>query len=92
MKTSLTVLTLVASLSVAGVAWADDDGCSVPMAGWQPREAVQRMAEAQGWTVGRIRIDDGCYEIDGRDAKGRALQVKVNPATLEVVELEYDEE
>ncbi|KAF0132370.1 MAG: hypothetical protein FD152_1952, partial [Xanthobacteraceae bacterium] len=39
-----------------------------------------------------IKIDDGCYEIDGRDAEGRRIEVTVHPATLQVIELEYDDE
>jgi hypothetical protein len=79
------------SLSAASVARADDD-CSVPMAQWQPRDAVQRMAEAQGWTVRRIKIDDGCYEIDGRDTNGRRVDVKVDPGTLAILDFEYEDD
>ena len=50
------------------------------------------MAEAQGWTVRRIKTDDGCYEIKGRDAEGRQIEVKLDPATLAVVEKEYDDD
>ena len=48
--------------------------------------------ESKGWTVRRIKIDDGCYEIDGRDAEGRGIEVTVHPATLEVIGIEYEEE
>ena len=60
------------------------------MAQWQPGEAVARLAAANGWTVRRIKVDDGCYEIDGRDAKGRRIEVTLDPAPLAVIELEYD--
>ncbi|MCA3574723.1 MAG: PepSY domain-containing protein [Aestuariivirga sp.] len=75
-----------------GAALAEEDGCFVPMSDWQPREAVARLAESKGWRVRRIKIDDGCYEIDGRDAQGRALEVTVHPATLQVIRIEYEEE
>ena len=91
MKTSLPILAVLVTLALSGTALADDDDCIVPMAQWQPREAVQRMAEAQGWTVARIKIDDGCYEIDGRDAEGREIEVKVDPGTLAIVEMEYED-
>ena len=86
-------LTILGSLGVilAGAALADDD-CFVPMADWQPRDAVARLAEDNGWTVRRIKIDDGCYEINGRDAEGRRIEVTVHPATLEVIELEYEDD
>lgn len=90
MKKTLTILGLLAVFP-AGVALADDD-CFVPMADWQPRNAVQRLAEDNGWIVRRIKIDDGCYEIDGRDAEGRRIEVTVHPATLEVIEFEYEDE
>jgi hypothetical protein len=90
MKTTLTILAVLIGLPAA-MARADDD-CFVPMADWKPREAVAALAADNGWTVRRIRIDDGCYEIDGRDAQGRAIEVKVNPGTLAIVEFEYDDD
>jgi len=90
MQKTLTMLALVACLP-AGAALADDD-CFVPMADWQPREAVERFAEQNGWTMRRIKIDDGCYEIDGRDAEGRKIEVTLDPGTLAVIEFEYDDD
>ncbi|MFN3991467.1 MAG: PepSY domain-containing protein [Tabrizicola flagellatus] len=90
MRKTLTILAFLAALP-AGAALADDD-CFVPMADWQPREAVARFADAQGWTVRRIKIDDGCYEIDGRDAEGRAIEVKLHPGTLQIVEMEFEDD
>ena len=75
----------------AGMALADDD-CFVPMADWQPREAVAQLAKDNGWTLRRIKIDDGCYEIDGRDAQGRRIEVTIHPATLEVIEIEFEDD
>ena len=90
MRKTLTILAFLAALP-AGAALADDD-CFVPMADWQPREAVAQFAIAQGWEVRRIKIDDGCYEIDGRDAEGRAIEVKLHPGTLEIIEFEFEDD
>ncbi|KJS08890.1 MAG: hypothetical protein VR78_17165 [Hoeflea sp. BRH_c9] len=90
MKKTLTILSFLAVFP-AGMALADDD-CFVPMANWQPRDAVERLAEENGWSVRRIKIDDGCYEIDGNDADGRRIEVTVHPATLELIDIEYDDE
>jgi hypothetical protein len=79
-------LTLCASPALA------DKDCAVPMTDWQPREAVLKLAAEQGWVLRRIRIDDGCYEVIGRDAQGRAIAVKLDPATLAVVEIEFDDD
>ena len=90
MKKTLTILGFLAVL-LAGAALADED-CFVPMADWQPRDAVVRLAEEYGWTVRRIKIDDGCYEIDGSDVEGRRIEVTVHPATLQVIEIEYEDD
>jgi hypothetical protein len=90
MRKTLTILAFLAVLS-ARAAFADDD-CFVPMSQWQPRGAVEELAAANGWTVRRIKIDDGCYEIDGRDRADRRVEVKVHPGTLQIVDIEYEDE
>ncbi|CAM5281431.1 hypothetical protein AFEL58S_00226 [Afipia felis] len=76
-------------LAMAGsVARADND-CHVAMDQWQPREAVQTMATLRGWTVNRIKIDDGCYEVRGTDESGRAFKAKIDPATLAIVKIRH---
>ena len=74
MTKTLTILAFLAVIP-AGAALADDE-CFVPMADWQPREAVAQLAAGNGWTPRRIKIDDGCYEIDGRDEVWAALQLR----------------
>lgn len=86
----MTTLVMV-TVFAAGVARADED-CFVPMTDWQPREAVARLAAQKGWSVRRIKIDDGCYEIIGRGRDGRAIEVKVNPGTLDIIEMEFESE
>jgi len=90
MKKTLAILAF-ASVTLSAVAVRAEDDCYVPMADWQPRAAVAQLAEDNGWTVRRIKIDDGCYEIRGRDAEGRRIEVKINPATLDVLEIEYED-
>jgi hypothetical protein len=57
----------------------------VPLSDWQPRAALQRKLEAEGWTVLKIRSDDGCYKVLARDGRGATLKAKFDPATLEPV-------
>ncbi len=90
MRKTLATLALFAALA-APPASADDD-CLVPISDWQPRGAVERLAEENGWSVRRIKIDDGCYEIKGSDAQGRPIEVTLDPATLQVIELEYEDD
>ena len=71
---------------LAGPALADDD-CDAPVRQWQPREAVMQMAAQKGWQVQRLKIDDGCYELRGRDAQGRGFKAKIDPRTLAIVKM-----
>jgi hypothetical protein len=80
-------ITLVIALSACGAALASDD-CRRPMAEWQSRELVTARATALGLTPERLRIDDGCYEVRGRDADGNRVSLTLDPATLAVLQLE----
>lgn len=80
---------LVLSLGLAAGPTVADDDCEAPVQQWQSREAVRQMAAAQGWQVQRLKIDDGCYEIRGTDAQGRAFKAKIDPQTLKVVKIQH---
>ena len=45
------------------------------------------MQEARGWTVQRLKVDDGCYQIKGIDADGREIAAKVDPGSLAIVRM-----
>lgn len=85
MKRLIAIACLAALASPA--AWARDD-CRRPMAEWQPREAVTAHAAERGITTERLRIDDGCYELRGRDGDGNWVELKLDPATLAILALE----
>ena len=70
---------------------ADTDDCAEPLANWQPRSVVSQMALEHGWTVRRIKIDEGCYRLDAHDADGRRVLVRINPATLAILEIDTDQ-
>ena len=61
--------------------------CDVPAEAWQPRDAVLALAARNRWQVDRLKVDDGCYEIKGRDADGRRFKATIDPATLEVLRI-----
>lgn len=86
-----TVVLLVVACLVTGPAAADRD-CRVPLADWQPREALQKKLEAEGWTSMSIRTDDGCYKVKATNAQGARLRAKYDPATLEPIPHERDDD
>lgn len=51
-----------------------------------------QVAQQNGWTVREVDIDDGCYKIEGRDNQGRTIEAALDPATLRVIELEYEDD
>lgn len=83
--------TVALALIAATSAQARDD-CDVAIADWQPREAVRALAENRGWRLKRIKIDDGCYEVYGTDRQGHRFEAKIDPATLEIIEIEDEDE
>lgn len=76
----------LASMFIGGAALADDD-CTDPVADWQPREVLRQQLEEQGWSVRRIKVDDGCYEAKGTDHNGNRFKAKYWPASLHIYKL-----
>lgn len=64
-----------------------DDDCTDPVADWQPRENLRQQLEQQGWTVQRIKVDDGCYEVKGYDANGHRVKAEYAPASLNLMQI-----
>ncbi|MCC7319640.1 MAG: PepSY domain-containing protein [Rubellimicrobium sp.] len=81
-------MAIALTLGGAGTALADDD-CHVPMERWQAPAAIVEMAAERGWQITRLKIDDGCYEIRGVDAEGRAFEADLDPESLAVIDFEY---
>lgn len=52
------------------------------------REAVTAHVTALGVTAERLRIDDGCYEVRGRDSDGNRVGLKIDPTSLAILKLE----
>lgn len=79
-------IVLLAPLVIAASAVLADD-CDAPVEQWQPRAAVLQLAAQRGWKVQRLKIDDGCYELRGRDAQGRRFKARLDPQTLRVLKM-----
>lgn len=86
----LSAAALATALLGAGTA-AAGERCDVPMADWQPREALQQKLAAEGWQVKRIKTDDGCYEVKAVDPQGRRIEAKFDPRSLATVKHEIED-
>ena len=87
MQTRILAATLMAGILVSGAAWADGD-CVAPAGKWQSREVLRQQIQRRGWTVQRIKVDDGCYEVRGTDRLGNRFKAKYAPDSLRIRKLE----
>lgn len=87
MKPRILAAAVLAGLLISSAAMADTD-CDAPIALWQPREVLRQQLEQRGWTIHRIKVDDGCYEVKGKDHLGNKFKAKFAPDTLRIRELE----
>ncbi|MES2162891.1 MAG: PepSY domain-containing protein [Pseudomonadota bacterium] len=83
------MLVALAALGASCTALADTD-CTDPIADWKPREVLRHQLESRGWTVQRIKVDDGCYQVRGTDRLGNKVKAKYGPATLRIRSLEIE--
>jgi hypothetical protein len=84
MKKTVAMLAFLAALP-ATAALAGEK-CDVPPEQRQSFEALGKLAGDFGWTIDKMKIDDGCYELRVTDGSGNVLKVKIDPATLDVVD------
>jgi hypothetical protein len=52
---------------------------------WQPQAKLEEQLKAKGWTVRRIKVDGGCYEVYALNEKGERVEAYFHPQTLESV-------
>lgn len=84
MKTILTATALAFAIP-AGTALADTK-CDVPTENMQSWESLVQLTEEFGWSISKMELDDGCYELGVIDQGRNRLKITVDPATLEVID------
>lgn len=87
MKPGLLVAFVLSALLFSGAALADDE-CTDPVADWKPREVLQQQLEQRGWSIQRIKVEDGCYQVRGVDHLGNKFKAIYAPASLRILKLE----
>jgi hypothetical protein len=80
------ILATAAVLPLIGVSAAvAEPSCNVAKAEWQPEQALRDKLAAQKWTIKKIKVDNGCYEVYGTDDKGKKVEVYFNPKSLDAL-------
>lgn len=76
----------IAAVLLLGAAAAGATGLATcdsgPKEGWQPVAKLEQMLKDKGWTVRRVKVDGGCYEVYGLDEKGQRMEAYFHPVTL----------
>ncbi len=88
---SLAGLTFVGLSASAAFASEDHLCSSAPRAEWRSADEAKAAVEAEGYTVTRIKTEDGCYEAYARDAAGARYELLLDPVTLAIVGQENDD-
>jgi hypothetical protein len=80
---------VLASMLLASIGQASATGLATcesgPKEGWQPQTKLEESLKAKGWTVRKVKVDGGCYEVYGLDDKGQRVEAYFHPVTLEAV-------
>lgn len=80
------LLTLCLTLATAGALAQHAERCDpIPKAEWKPQAELERKLRNEGWTISRVKIENGCYEVYGKNATGRKMETFFHPKTFEVV-------
>ena len=48
----------------------------------RPQAKLEQTLKDRGWTVRRIKVDGGCWEVYGLDEKGQRVEAYFHPLTL----------
>jgi hypothetical protein len=78
-------LVLVPALLLCAMPVLAAERCDVPKENWRPKEELQTQLAGKGWSINNIKTDDGCYEVYGKDADGKRVEIYFDPATFEAV-------
>jgi hypothetical protein len=81
MKYSLLAIACLSAASLTqatGLATCDSGAES----SWQPKATLEQQLTQKGWTVRRIKVDGGCYEVYALDETGKRVEAYFHPVTL----------
>ncbi|MFN6953966.1 MAG: PepSY domain-containing protein [Acetobacteraceae bacterium] len=86
-RAALAAALALPAFGLASPAAADDDRCRGPITAERAIEIARRAGMVR---VTEVECDDGAWEIEGRDARGREMEVEIDPRTGRILDIEYD--
>lgn len=86
MKSALAILITLFS----GVALAGANCPKYPKNEWMSQTDAKAKIAAQGYKIGKFKVDGNCYEIYGTNKDGKKAEVYFDAKTLAVVKSEIE--
>lgn len=74
---------IAALVSLVALPALASDRCHVEKSKWRPVDELKTELSAKGWTISNVKTEDGCYEVYGKDEKGKRVEIFFDPATFE---------
>jgi hypothetical protein len=88
---ALFIAAAVAALAASpGLALAKADCKAYPKDEWMSQADAKAQIEAQGYTIRKFKVDGNCYEIYGRNAAGKKVEIYFDTKTLAPVKSEIE--
>ena len=84
--TSSTLSALVLALATGAAFAQHAERCDpIPKDEWRPQAELERKLKNQGWTISRVKITNGCYEVYGTDERKQKVETFFHPKTFDLV-------
>ena len=80
---ALAILAVAVAVAAAGPAFAEGKCSNAPKSKWLPKSALEAQLQADGYSVRRIKVEGGCYEVYATDKDGKRANMAYNAETLE---------
>lgn len=84
---TLTGAALVLALAAGSAGAHGDVKCpAYPRSEWRPHTELQQKLTSEGWEIRRMERSATCYEVYGKDPRGKRVEAFFDPKTFERVE------
>jgi hypothetical protein len=74
-----------ATVVLAPLAASATECTSAPKDQWKSEDAIKTTATDMGYTVRRVKVEDGCYEVYGIDKDGNKVEALFDPVSGNMV-------
>ena len=80
----------VIALALSGSAFAAADCKKHPKSEWLSEADAKARIQAQGYKIGKFKVDGNCYEIYGTNKDGKKVEIYFDTKSLDVVKAEIE--